>query len=98
MTNQNSGQSSRRKRQVSESQPLNTSCQPTFVTQDNNLVLLWTSCPTGEMEPSPEQQQMLCMYMFELGVVATCKSPGGTSMEQPTAPPLSPTRYYCGYE
>ena len=45
------------------------------------------------MEPTSQQQQMICSYLFELGVVAQCKPPNGDTMILPTAAPLSPTRY-----
>ncbi len=73
---------------------LNTSCQPNFIAQaDDSYVLVWSSCPSDETEPTPEQQHMVCSYLFDLGLVTECKLPDGETMTAPTAAPLPPTRF-----
>ena len=81
----------RRKRETTR---LTTICEPRFIISapDSALILIWL-CPEGEDVPSPEAQQRLCAYLFELGVVGQCKLPFAEEfMTPPTVPPLPTTR------
>ena len=69
-----------------------TSCEPRFVlTNDGGAVLLWV-CPTNVTEPTAEEQQQLCQYLFEQGVALECKPPNGEAMTPPSAPTIPATR------
>lgn len=90
--------SRRRRRQASGTvtvTTLATVCEPRFVQpnrQQPRFVLIWL-CPVNITEPDPEDQVMLCGVLLESPVVVSCKPPLGQEMTQPTAAPLSESRY-----
>ena len=82
-----------RRRRRQQTSRLTTICEPRFIAlvPDTTLLLIWL-CPEGEQVPSSEQQQRLCDYLFELGVVSRCKLPRGEFMIPPEDPTLPSTR------
>lgn len=80
----------RRRKRQSSAVLLTTTCEPRFILlgSADEAILIWL-CPMGEVQPSPQAQQLLCSYLFEVGVVSRCKLPLEMDfVVPPTVPPL----------
>lgn len=60
-----------------------TSCEARFVAaveQEGQAVLVW-ACPVGVSAPSAEELDEVCRVLIGRGLVQTCSSPSGLTLE-----------------
>ena len=93
---QQSNQNGRRGRRQTN-QDLITTCEPRFVSVDDDYVLVWV-CPSGVSSPSESAQAAFCDVLFNEGVIASCQPPNGEVIESPTTPAPTPEARYEVWE
>ena len=62
-----------------------TDCEARFLPVDNSpntYVLVW-ACSEGVDPPSGEEEEQICQYLFEKGLVGSCSTPTGVTVANP---------------